>query len=282
MNDSSSSAAQPRAAASRALLEERYAQPMPDLPGNAMIDTLLAHRTWRAFTSDPLPQGMVETLAAAAQSAATSSNLQTWSVVAIEDPARRTKLMELARGQKQIGEAPVTFCFVADLARLAAIADGIGHRREGLDYLELYLVAAIDSALAAQNLCVAAESFGLGTCYLGVLRNQPVEVAALIGLPPRAMVTFGVSVGWPDPKRPASIKPRLPQSAVLHRETYDEAAAIAPLADYEKALDVFNRRERNGQPLWGLRSSGRVAGPEILEGRENLAAILHAMGFPLK
>ncbi|WP_342360514.1 NADPH-dependent oxidoreductase [Terrarubrum flagellatum] len=259
----------------------RYARDFAASPRNAVIDTLLAHRSWRAFKPDPLPAGTLETLIAAGQSAATSSNMQTWSVVAVEDPARRAELLKLGENQKQILEAPLVLCFVADLSRLAAIADRINHKRAGLDYLELFMVAAIDSALAAQNVCVAAESLALGTCYLGVLRNHPEEVAAFLKLPPMAAVTFGLAIGFPDPKRPANIKPRLAQGSVLHRETYDAAQALAPVADYEVALDAFNKRERNGQPLWGLRSSARVAGPESLSGRDRLKFALRQLGFPL-
>ncbi|MET0606673.1 MAG: NADPH-dependent oxidoreductase [Beijerinckiaceae bacterium] len=277
MNDIASSTS--RAAE---LFRARYSQDQALLPSNGVIDLLLAHRSWRAFRPDPLPHGVLDTLVAAGQSAATSSSLQTWSVVAVEDKARLARINELVGGQRQIEEAPLTLCFIADLARLAAIADGIPHKRDALDYFEMFLVAAIDAALAAQNVCVAAESLGLGTCYLGALRNRPEEVAELLGLPPKAVGVFGLTIGYPDESRAPAIKPRLARSAVLHRETYDMTQATAPVADYEQKLDVFNKRERNGQPLWSLRSSGRVAGAESLSGRDRLKAMLSRMGFALK
>ena len=68
-------------------LGERYRDTL-DLPvaWNETLDILLGHRSVRAFLSDPLPEGIVETLVAAAQSAASSSNLQPWSAVAVENP----------------------------------------------------------------------------------------------------------------------------------------------------------------------------------------------------
>lgn len=266
----------------RDLLHARYAREMGPLPTNDVIDTMLAHRSCRAFKPDPLPDGVLESLIAAGQSAATSSNMQAWSVVALEDPARRRKLFEVGDRQTQILEAPIVLCFVADLARLAGIADRIPQKREALDYLESFLVAAIDSALAAQNVCVAAESMGLGTCYLGELRQQPEAVGALLDLPPLTMVTFGLCLGWPDEARPTFIKPRLPQSSVLHRETYKPDQALAPVGDYEIALDDFNRTVRNGQPFWSLRTAGRIEKPESLRGRQHLKAALKRMGFALK
>ena len=64
---------------------------------NGTVRLLLAHRSVRAYLPDRLPPGTLETLVAAAQSAATSSNLQAWSVVAVEDPARKARLAAVAR-----------------------------------------------------------------------------------------------------------------------------------------------------------------------------------------
>ncbi len=55
---------------------------------NETLDTLLAHRSHRNYLKEPLPPDALDIIVAAAQSASTSSNLQVWSVVAVEDPAR--------------------------------------------------------------------------------------------------------------------------------------------------------------------------------------------------
>ena len=49
-------------------------------PWNDTMALLLSHRSVRGYRPDALPAGTLESLIAAAQSAATSSNLQTWSV----------------------------------------------------------------------------------------------------------------------------------------------------------------------------------------------------------
>ena len=68
------------------LMQLRYRDGIvPDGPWNEVIASLLAHRSVRAFLRDPLPPGTLERLVAAASSASTSSNLQTWSVVAVAD-----------------------------------------------------------------------------------------------------------------------------------------------------------------------------------------------------
>lgn len=76
------------------LWQQRYRDPNAAAPAvdNPVIDHLLAHRSVRQYLNTPLPAGTLETLLAAAQSASTSSNLQAWSLLAIEDPAHKARL----------------------------------------------------------------------------------------------------------------------------------------------------------------------------------------------
>ena len=178
------------------LIDRRYGKQGLPAPHdwNQTLETLLSHKSIRAYLADPLPTGTIEQLVVAAQSASSSSNLQTWSVVAVEDVERKAKLAALANNQAHILQAPVLLVWLADLARLSRVAERQGLPHEGLDYLESFLTAAIDAALAAQNAAVAAESLGLGIVYIGALRNRPAEVAALLGLPPQTFAVFGMCV----------------------------------------------------------------------------------------
>jgi nitroreductase len=101
-----------------------------------LLAAQLAHRSVRAYLSDPLPGTVVPTLVAAAQSAASSSNLQLWSVVAVRDPARRARLAELAGGQAHVAQAPVLLVWLADLARARRIATARDGEGEGADFVE--------------------------------------------------------------------------------------------------------------------------------------------------
>ena len=144
--------------------------------------------------------GTLETLIAAAQSAATSSNMQFWSAIAVTDPAKRKMLAEIAGNQKHIEQCPLYIAWVADMSRNERhVARPRGPTFESVPWLETFMVACIDAALAAQNAVVAAQSLGLRTVYIGAMRNDPVRVAELLGLPPRAFVVFGLCVGYADP-----------------------------------------------------------------------------------
>ena len=119
-----------------------------------------------------------------------------------------------------------------------------------MPWLETFMVACIDAALAAQNAVVAAQSLGLRTVYIGAMRNDPVRVAELLGLPPRAFVVFGLCVGYADPKARNEVKPRLPQSIVLHHERYDAAPEAKDRPAYDAEMSKFSARNEMQATTW--------------------------------
>lgn len=250
-------------------------------PWNDTIALLLAHRSVRGFRSEPLPDGTLEMLVAAAQSAATSSNLQTWSVVSVNDLGVRKELAAIAGNQKHVEQCPIFLVFLADVSRNARLAAAEGTELAGLPYLESFLVAAIDAALAAQNAVVAAESLGLSTVYIGALRNDVTRVARLLGLAPGVAPVFGLCIGHALPGREGEVKPRLPQEAVLHHERYD-ADDARHRAAYEPRLAEFSRRNEMLGDTWTQRVIARLGTIGSLRGRDRLKEALVALGFPLR
>lgn len=251
-------------------------------PWNSTIDQLLDHRSVRSFTDKPLPQGTLETLVAAAQSASTSSNLQVWSVVAVRDVDRKKRLSGLAGNQAYIHQAPLFLVWLADLSRVSRIAEQQGVELEALPYLESLLLGTIDAALAAQNAVVALESLGLGSVYIGGIRNDIEGVAKELGLPPQVYPVFGLCVGYPSTEQPAKVKPRLPQEAVLHQETYSASGEEGVLAEYDARLGAFYQREGMKASGWSEQVISRLRSVSSLHGREELLAELARMGFGLR
>jgi nitroreductase len=266
------------------LLWSRYRRAADAAPPawNAVLETLLSHRSVRSFLPDALPEGALELLVTAAQSASSSSNLQVWSVIAVEEAAHKDRLAAIADGQTHIRQAPLFLVWLADLARLEGIATVRGVAVEGLDYLEMLLVGVIDAALAAQNAVVALESLGLGAVYIGAVRNDIEAVSAELGLPPRVMPVFGLCVGRPDPAARTDIKPRLPQSVVLHRETYRREDQAAEIARYDEAMDAFQRLQNMPAEQWTGKVVRRVRTAASLTGRHRLREALNNLGFALR
>jgi len=229
------------------------------------IELMSQHGSVRHYKPDPVPESMIEGIVAAGQRASTSSNLQTYSVVATTDSAKKEQLMEISGGQRHIIQAPVFLLWCADFSRLKRVCLHQGYELNA-DYLENFLIAAVDAAIASQNAGLAAESLGLGFCYLGAIRNQPRRVISLFDLPelPRRVISlfdlpelvfpvFGMTLGWPV-KAPL-IRPRLPLKAVLHWDTYQQDD-LPLLEEYDQAMietGIYGGRQTLPSPTAGGR-----------------------------
>lgn len=249
---------------------------------NEALDAILSHRSVRDYLPRSVPTHVIELAVAAAQSAPSSSNLQAWSVIAVENKDIRDRLNAVAGNQRQIAGAPLLLVWLADLARPRDIAETRGGTAEGLDYIESFLLGVIDAALAAQNAVVALESLGLGTCYIGAIRNDPETVARELGLPEGVFPVFGLTVGYPDPGRPADVKPRLGQAAILHRDRYDPGAHRPALDAYNRALATFQAEQAMPRIDWTEQVSNRIGTVAALKGRHVLKGVIRKLGFALK
>jgi nitroreductase len=254
----------------------------PPAQWNEVLETILSHRSVRGFLPDTLPEGTLELLIAAAQSASTSSNLQFWSVVAVQQSERKSRLAELAGQQQFIREAPLLLVWLADLSRLDRIAAEHQAQVDGTHYLEEFIVGVVDAALAAQSALIAAESLGLGCVYIGAMRNLPEQIAEELALPPHVFAVFGMSVGYPDPARETGIKPRLPQSMVLHREQYSVAPHGDAIDGYNATVREFQREQGMRAIDWTQQCFNRVKDAAALRGRDRMREALRNLGFELR
>ena len=270
-------------AQTEALIRRYGAASVPAVgPWNEVIATMLDHRSVRGYKPDPVPAGTLETMIAAAQSAATSSNMQWTSVVAITDPEKKKKLAEWAGNQKHIEQCPLFLCWVTDMARNAGISKAEKVEFETMPWLETFLVASVDVALAAQNAVVAAESIGLRTVYIGAMRNEPEKVADLLGLPPQCFVLFGLCVGYATEQAAGEVKPRMPQAMMLHHERYDASQADIHRASHDAEMMRFTARQEMQAGTWTQRVLNRLGPIKSMNGRERLREALNRMGFGIR
>ena len=278
----------PVAASQKEALLRRYgASGLPALPDdggpwNEAIATMLDHRSVRGYRPDPVPAGTLETMVAAAQSAATSSNMQWTSVIAVRDPAKRKVLAEIAGNQKHIEQCPLYLCWVADMTRNASISAEQKVDFETVPWLETFMVACIDVALAAQNAVVAAESIGLSTLYIGAMRNDPERVAKLLGLPKQSFVVFGLCVGYATAEAAGEVKPRLPQSVVVHHDAYDGNPKASERKAYDGEMATFAARHEMQASTWTQRVLNRLGPIKSMNGRERMRAALKSLGFEIR
>ncbi|SCO91023.1 uncharacterized protein FRV6_15151 [Fusarium oxysporum] len=236
----------------------------------------------RKFLPDEkLPEGALETLTAAAQSASTGSMLQSWSAIAVIDPERKSHVATLAGDQEFIREAPLFILFCADLSRLHDASDYHGRPGDGagLECIDLFIMATLDAALAAQNVTVAAESLGLGMCYVGAARNNACDLSDYLGLPPYVVGLLVMAVSYADPKYLNSHKPRLSISEVMYRDIWKGEERAEHIKKYKDTLqNHYKRQNKPGRKVWRV-SLTNCASSSDLDGRGRMRSVLDQQGF---
>lgn len=250
------------------------------------IDLINEHRSIRHYQPDPLPRQVIEQLVVAGQRASTSSNLQTYSVVAVTEAETRQRLVHLCGDQAFIVQAPVFLAWCVDLSRLERVSEMRGFIQV-TKYVENFLIGVIDAALAMQNAALAAESLGLGICYVGGIRNNSHQVIKLLGLPKLVFPISGMTVGYPVSA--PDTKPRLPLTAVLYWERYDRSNEDRDLLFYDKQMAESGIYDGRQVPVPGnpttveaygwLEHSARRASQAL---RADLRTVLAEQGFDLE
>jgi nitroreductase len=252
---------------------------------NPITDHIHRHGSARDYKSDPVAPELIEQIVRASQRASTSSNLQVVSVVAVTDAGARARLAEFCGKQEHAGKAPVLLVWCADLSRTDRACQQRGYTQV-TNYVENFLICALDVGIAAQNGALAAESLGLGICYLGSIRNRTQDVIDLLKLPRLVFPVVGMTVGYPASAPP--IRPRLAPCAILSWGTY-APAPDAELRAYDQAMidtGIYQGRQVPvpGKPAeteqygWLEHSARRVSKPE----RADLRAVLARQGYALE
>jgi nitroreductase len=244
---------------------------------NDVIELLQSHRSIRKFTAQAIAQDVVEELIRAGQSAATSSFIQACTVIQVTEPEVREKLCDIAAGQMYVKESPVFLVFCADMHRHQMACDM--HEAGMLSgFTEQFLTASIDCALFAQNVMIAAESLGLGCCYIGALRNRIAEVDVLLGLPDKVYPVFGMCIGHPD--QDPEVKPRLPIPVVLKHHCYNDDCDRQQIEEYDQRVRHYYRSRTGGKKdnSW----SEQISDMLVKEARPHMRAFLQSKGFLLK
>ena len=126
---------------------------------------------------------------------------------------------------------------------------GKGRKRclPSIESTEKFMVTLIDAALAAQNAAIAAESMGLGICYIGGIRNNLKEVKKLLKTPERVIPLFGMAVGYPA--KMTDQKPRLPFEHIYHEEEYqqDKEVYLNQLQEYDEVISSYYEKRTGGK-----------------------------------
>lgn len=188
---------------------------------NPVIESLMAHRSIRKFKAERITPEVLDVILRAGIRAATAGNLQLYSLVVIDDHEKQKALQRemVANGvfkdEIQL-DVPIEIIALVDQHRLGRWFE-VNNCAPVCNNRALNLFQGLsDATIVLQNIVVAAESLGLGTCYVGGI--QSVNIQKLLSTPEHVFPAGMVCIGYPDES--PRLRVRLPLEAVVHRNTY--------------------------------------------------------------
>ncbi len=184
-----------------------------------ILQTILEHRTIRKYRSQAVPEIVLQKIIEAGVRASTTGNMQLYSIIITKEEENRKKIAPFHFNQPLVLQAPVLLTFCADFNRFNKWCSA-RKAVPGFDNFLSFYTASIDALLVAQNVAIAAESFGLGICYLGTTTYNADKLIEFFKLPKGVVPVTTLAVGYPDEE--PELTDRLPVEAVIHDEVYKD------------------------------------------------------------
>ncbi|MBM4118503.1 NADPH-dependent oxidoreductase [bacterium] len=219
-----------------------------------ILAQIAAHRSIRKYRPAPVEPALLAEILHAATRASSSGNMQTYSIIVTREEARRRELWRLHFEQDMVLEAPLLLTFCVDWRRMTRWCE-LSEADPGFDNLLSFLVGFADALIAAQNAALAAESRGLGICYMGTTLGATEGLVEFFDLPAGVFPATTLVVGWPD-EDPAP-RARLPIGGIVHEERYADPDDAGVRAVYrERETEGWKRYESFPELAARMRDSG--------------------------
>ena len=159
-----------------------------------VIELLRKRKSVRAYSSIPITPQEKEAILLSALQAPSAGNMELYTIIDITDQNIKDQLSILCDHQPFIQKADMVLIFVTDYTKWMDIFKYYHCNHTSLQESDI-LLGLEDTAIAAQNAVIAAESLGIGSCYIGDIIENYEQVRKLLDLPqyalPLVMVTFG-------------------------------------------------------------------------------------------
>lgn len=237
---------------------------------NQTIELMKQHRSIRKYTDEPIKKDVLDEIIKAGQCASTSSYVQAYSVIRVNDIGSRSQIYEWTGEQTNVLNCAEFLVFCADLNKIKSAC------KETFDggYTEWMLIATVDVALMSQNVLLAAESLGIGGVYVGAVRNKPHEICRLLQLPKHVLPMFGMCLGYPA--QSPILRPRMPLNLVLHEEKYHDIDKES-MAKYNEDVKSYYMERTSGKinHTW----DEQMMSKSKQELRPHMKPFLEAIGF---
>jgi FMN reductase (NADPH)/FMN reductase [NAD(P)H] len=196
---------------------------------NPVIQVLLNRKSVRAYEERPISEETKQEILHATLRAPTAGNMMLYSIVEVKDQSAKDTLAKTCDNQPFIARAPLVLLFLADYQRwwdyfkvsgVEALAKGRGEPLRQPQEGDL-MIACCDALIAAQTAVTAAESLGIGSCYIGDIMENYEAHRVLFNLPPYALPVCLVCFGYPtkqQQERP--LTPRFDPKFIVFENRY--------------------------------------------------------------
>lgn len=221
---------------------------------NQVIQQLKERKSVRVFADKPIESEKVSAILEAAVNAPTAGNQQLYTIIHVTDPQLKAQLAESCDHQPFIAKAPLVLVFCADCRKWynTFLEYGCQPRKPGVGDL---LLAVSDTNIAAQNAVVAAQSLGIGSCYIGDIMENAEQQRQLLSLPPYVFPAAMLVFGYPTPEQLEREKPpRSELGHIVHENGYRDMDAQelkqmlhvkTGVRDFEDWIVAFCNRKYN-------------------------------------
>ncbi len=248
---------------------------------NRVIQQLKARKSVRVFTEQAIAPEAVTAVLEAAVNAPTAGNQQLYTIIHVTDPQLKAQLAESCDHQPFIAKAPLVLVFCADCRKWynAFSAYGCAPRAPGVGDL---LLAVSDTNIAAQNAVVAAESLGIGSCYIGDIMENAEQQRQLLSLPPYVFPAAMLVFGYPTEQQKERPKPpRAAMRHIVHENGYRDMDAAelkemlsvkAGMQNFEDWITAFCNRKYNSDFSREMTRSVQVLLKDFEEGGKSRKA----------
>lgn len=176
-----------------------------EMSGNSVIESIMQRKSIRKYTAEQPSDEVLKAIVRAGQQAPFA--MQLGSVLLSRDI------------ENNVFRAPLQFTICVDIHRMEKIMDKRGWKREASDLYAL-LFGIQDAAYMAQNMVTAAESFGLGSCFIGSAPFMAEKIRKEYELPDRIFPLVMLTMGYPAEEPP--VRPRYPVEFHLFEDRYPE------------------------------------------------------------
>lgn len=221
---------------------------------NEITRSLKARKSCRVFKNIGIDEKIKEEILLCAVNAPTAGNQQLYTILDIRNKELLERLAVTCDNQPFIADSKFTLIFCADFRKWydAFSAVGCSPRKPGEGDL---LLAVNDAVIAAQNAVCAAESFGIGSCYIGDIMENCETHREMLHLPEYVFPVSMLVFGYPEESQIRREKPeRADMRHIIHTDTYrtmekDELQQLfsvkAKEKSYEDWMTAFCNRKYN-------------------------------------